>query len=409
MWGKRKNKFSMSAVAALTFSSACALVVLPAAASDSSASGSGLSAAPSASPSSGASTAQAYRIETLASGLDHPWSIAFLPDGSKLVTERVGRLRLIDADGKLVDAPIKNTPFEYVATQAGLMDVAVDPNFADNAFIYLTYAYGEEAANNTRLVRAVYRDGALSDITTLFDALPAKVGGSHYGGRIAFLPDETLVLTLGDGFDHREQAQNLSNHLGKTIRINRDGSIPADNPFVGKDGAKPEIYSLGHRNAQGIVYDPSSQRLFVNEHGPKGGDELNLITPGTNYGWPIASYGLDYTGARVTPYTTWFGMEDPLLHWTPSVAPSGMALYAGTLFPEWQGDLFVSTLVEQSVRRVEMADGVPTGQQSVLFESADARIRDVRSGPDGALYLLTDASDGKVLRVVPASAAGQKP
>ena len=358
---------------------------------------------PSASSGVNAQGSAAYRIDTFAEGLDHPWSIAFLPDGTKLVTERVGRLRVIDPQGKLLPEPVQNTPFEYVATQAGLMDVAVDPDFAQNQLIYLTYAYGEARGNNTRLVRARYSDGALSEVTTLFDALPAKVGGSHYGGRIAFLPDDTLVLTLGDGFDHREEAQNLGNHLGKTVRLNRDGSIPSDNPFVGKAGAKPEIYSLGHRNAQGIVYDSAHQRLFLNEHGPRGGDELNAVTGGTNYGWPIASFGRDYTGARVTPYTTWAGTKDPLLHWTPSIAPSGMALYRGDLFPQWQGDLFVSTLVEKSVRRLAMEGGQPTGEQEVLFESADARIRDVRSGPDGALYLLTDDENGKVLRVVPAT------
>lgn len=342
----------------------------------------------------------AYRIETVVQGLDHPWSLAFLPDGRMLVTERVGRLRVVDARGQLQPQAVANVPVEYVDTQAGLMDVAVDPDFATNRFIYLTYAYGNAQANNTRLVRAKFDQDKLTDVQTLFSAKPTKAGGAHFGGRIAFLPDGTLVLTLGDGFDHREQAQNLSNHLGKTVRLNRDGSVPANNPYVKRPGAAPEIYTTGHRNVQGIVYDSTNDRLYINEHGPRGGDELNILEAGSNYGWPIASLGLDYTGARVTPYTQWPGMRDGILHWTPSVAPSGMALYQGSQFAQWQGDLFMSTLAERSVRRIAMHEGLPTGEQEVLFADLKKRIRDVRSAPDGALYLLTDEKDGSVLRVM---------
>ncbi|HBX54141.1 MAG TPA: glucose dehydrogenase, partial [Pseudomonas sp.] len=221
-----------------------------------------------------------------------------------------------------------------------------------------------------------------------------------YGGRMAFLADDTLVLTLGDGFDLREQAQNPSNHIGKLVRLNRDGSVPADNPLVGQAGAAAEIYSLGHRNVQGIVYDAQLQRLYSHEHGPRGGDELNLIEAGNNYGWPLISYGVDYTGARITPYSELPGYQQPLLHWTPSVAPASLALYTGELFPDWHGDLFAATLAERSVRRIRVQDGKLAGQE-VLFEELEERIRDVRSGPDGALYLLTDNAEGRLLRVLP--------
>ncbi|WP_339462550.1 PQQ-dependent sugar dehydrogenase [Pseudomonas sp. EA_105y_Pfl2_R69] len=345
--------------------------------------------------------AQDYRIETVTAGLEHPWSLAFLPDGRMLVTERVGRLRIIDKDGSLDPEPVVGVPEAFVAAQAGLMEVLLDPDFARNQWLYLSYAYGTEEANNTRLARGRLVDGQLLDVEVLFSALPAKAGAAHYGGRMVFLPDQTLVLALGDGFDWREQAQNPANHLGKIVRLHRDGSVPADNPLVGQAGAAPEIYSLGHRNVQGIYYDVRLQRLYSHEHGPRGGDELNLIEPGHNYGWPLITYGVDYTGAQISPYTELPGLRQPLLHWTPSVAPSGLTLYRGALFAQWQGDLFASTLAERSVRRMRMVQGQLAGQE-VLFEELDERIRDVRSGPDGALYLLTDNAQGRVLRVLPA-------
>jgi aldose sugar dehydrogenase len=345
--------------------------------------------------------AQDYRIETVTAGLEHPWSLAFLPDGRMLVTERVGRLRVIARDGSLDPEPVTGVPEAFVAAQAGLMEVLPDPDFASNQWLYLSYAYGTEQANNTRLARGRLVDGRLQDVEVLFSALPAKAGAAHYGGRMAFLPDQTLVLTLGDGFDWREQAQNPANHLGKIVRLNRDGSVPADNPLVGQAGAAAEIYSLGHRNVQGIYYDARLQRLYSHEHGPRGGDELNLIEPGHNYGWPLITYGVDYTGAQISPYTELPGLQQPLLHWTPSVAPSGLTLYRGALFAQWQGDLFASTLAERSVRRIRMLHGKLAGEE-VLFEELNERIRDVRSGPDGALYLLTDNAEGRVLRVVPA-------
>ena len=351
----------------------------------------------------GGSLAQAmdYRIETLSEGLEFPWSLAFLPDGRMLVTERVGRLRMIEADGRLLPNPVSGVPQAFVAAQAGLMEVALDPEFASNQWVYLSYAHGSEQANNTRLARGRLVDGGLQDVQVLFTAQPLKRGAAHYGGRIAFLPDQSLVLTLGDGFDWREEAQNPANHLGKLVRVNRDGSVPADNPLVGQAGAAAEIYSLGHRNVQGIVFDAQAQRLYSHEHGPRGGDELNLVEAGRNYGWPLATHGVDYTGALISPYTELPGLQPPLLHWTPSVAPSGLTQYRGSLFPQWQGDLFAATLAERSVRRIRLLDGRLAGEE-VLFEELEERIRDVRSGPDGALYLLTDNANGRVLRVVPA-------
>lgn len=350
----------------------------------------------------GSSVAHAmdYRIETVTEGLEHPWSLAFLPDGRMLVTERVGRLRIIEADGRLNPQPVGGVPAGFVAAQAGLMEVLLDPEFASNQQLYLSYAYGTTQANNTRLSKARLVDGQLQDVQVLFTAQPAKSGAAHYGGRMAWLPDNTLVLTLGDGFDWREQAQNTSNHLGKIVRLNRDGSIPKDNPLVGQAGAAAEIYSLGHRNVQGIAYDNQLQRLYSHEHGPRGGDELNLIEPGNNYGWPLITFGIDYTGAQISPYTELPGLQQPLLHWTPSVAPSSLTIYRGALFAQWQGDLFASTLAERSVRRIRLKDGELAGQE-VLFEELGERIRDVRAGPDGALYLLTDSAEGRLLRVVP--------
>lgn len=342
-----------------------------------------------------------YRIETLTEGLEHPWSLAFLPDGRMLVTERVGRLRLIEADGRLVSDPVAGLPEAFIAAQAGLMEVALDPDYPDNRWLYLSYAHGDVEANNTRLARARLVDNELQDLEVLFTAQPLKAGAAHYGGRLAFLADKTLVLTLGDGFDWREQAQNPGNHLGKIVRLNRDGSVPPDNPLLGQQGAAKEIYSLGHRNVQGIVFDAQQGRLYSHEHGPRGGDELNLIQAGQNYGWPLATFGIDYTGARVSPYSDLPGLTAPLLHWTPSVAPASLTLYRGELFPGWQGDLFAATLAERSVRRIRVQDNMLAGEE-VLFEELGERIRDVRSGPDGALYLLTDNAKGRLLRVVPA-------
>ncbi|MEH6669418.1 PQQ-dependent sugar dehydrogenase [Halopseudomonas sp.] len=343
-----------------------------------------------------------YQVETVAEGLEFPWSLAFLPDGGMLVTERAWRLRYINAEGELQAAAIDGVPEAFVSGQAGLFEVAVDPEYATTKRIFLSYACGTLQANHTCLSSATLTERGLENVDELFRVQPAKAGSAHYGGRIAFLPDHSLLLTLGDGFDYREQAQKTGNHIGSIVRLNRDGSVPEDNPYLDQPGALPELYSIGHRNVQGIVYDAQNNRVLSHEHGPRGGDELNLIAPGNNYGWPKITYGVDYNGSIISPHTALPGLEQPLVQWTPSIAPSGMALYRGELFPQWQGSLMVSTLADRNIRRVELDDGQVSGQET-LFGELQARFRDVRSGPDGALYLLTDASDGKVLKVVPAN------
>lgn len=278
-----------------------------------------------------------YEIVPVAERLDHPWSLTFMPDGSILIPELSGQIRVV-RDGALVDEPVSGVPPVYFRSQGGLFDVVLDPRYSENGFVYLSYAHGSPKSNGTRVTRARFDGTALSDLTVIFDAEPMKDTPVHYGGRLAFLPDETLLVTVGDGFDYREEAQNLSSHLGKIVRIDRDGNVPSDNPFVGQDGAKPEIWSYGHRNQQGLLVDSASGRVYEHEHGAQGGDEINIIEPGKNYGWPVITHGIDYSGARISPYTEYEGMEQPLLHWTPSIAPAGFTLYQGDAFPEWRGD-----------------------------------------------------------------------
>ena len=349
----------------------------------------------------GAATAADYQVETLADGLSNPWSLAFLPDGGMLVTERSGQLRLIDAAGQLRAEPVAGVPEAFVNGQSGLMEVALAPDFAESGELFLSYSCGTRDANHTCLAAATFNGEALENTHEIFRVQPAKKGSAHYGGRIAFLPDNTLLLTLGDGFDYREQAQNTANHLGSIVRLNRDGSAPEDNPFVGQADAMPELYSIGHRNVQGILVDDAG-RVFSHEHGPRGGDEINLIEAGKNYGWPKITYGIDYNGSQISPYTELPGLEQPLVYWDPSIAPSGMTLYQGELFPEWQGSLLVSALAGKEVRRVELK-GNTAGEQESLFTELGERFRDVRTGPDGAVYLLTDSPSGQLLRVVPAN------
>ena len=349
----------------------------------------------------GAATAADYQVETLADGLSNPWSLAFLPDGGMLVTERSGQLRLIDAAGQLRAEPVAGVPEAFVNGQSGLMEVALAPDFAESGELFLSYSCGTRDANHTCLAAATFNGEALENTHEIFRVQPAKKGSAHYGGRIAFLPDNTLLLTLGDGYNYREQAQNTANHLGSIVRLNRDGSAPEDNPFVGQADAMPELYSIGHRNVQGILVDDAG-RVFSHEHGPRGGDEINLIEAGKNYGWPKITYGIDYNGSQISPYTELPGLEQPLVYWDPSIAPSGMTLYQGELFPGWQGSLLVSALAGKEVRRVELK-GNAAGEQESLFTELDQRFRDVRTGPDGAVYLLTDSPSGQLLRVVPAN------
>ncbi|KAA1191874.1 PQQ-dependent sugar dehydrogenase [Pseudohalioglobus sediminis] len=344
-------------------------------------------------------TANSYSLTTVAAGIPYPWSIAFLPDGRYLVTSRQGSLHIVSADGRVGPA-LANTPETYFAGQGGYFDVVLDPEFGNNRTIYLSFAHGQPENNATRVIRATLEDDRLADVTPIFTAATPKATPQHYGGRLLLMSDGTLLLTTGDGFDYREQAQDTFGHLGKVIRINRDGSVPADNPFAdGRDG-DPKVYAYGLRNPQGLALDATSGDIYLHEHGPKGGDELNRVTPGSNFGWPVTSYGVNYSGARVSPFTTHPGITDPLFYWVPSIAPSGLAIYRGRAFPAWRGDLFIGALVDREVRRLQMEQGQVVAQES-LFSELDERIRDVREGPQGALYLLTDGDSGKIIRVTP--------
>src|SRR5450432_1239798 len=343
-----------------------------------------------------------YNVTEIAKGLDHPWSMAFLPDGSILVTERVGRLRLIKG-GSLTLQPIAGVPAVHTGGQAGLFDIVLHPNFEKNNIVYLTYAAGTTAANGTQVARARYDGGALRDLQVIFKAMPLKDTDNHYGGRMAFLPGGTFALTIGEGFEYREKAQDLASDLGKIVRLNDDGSVPQDNPFVGQASVRPEIYTWGHRNEQGLTFDVQSGRLYETEHGPRGGDELNIIVARRNYGWPVITYVMDYSGAYVSPYTQRPGLEQPVIYWTPSIAPSGLAIYRGDKFPAWRGDLFVGALAFKHLRRVHLDEHGNVIDQEQLLNDLNWRIRDVRAAPDGYLYVCTDETDGRVLRLEPAS------
>jgi glucose/arabinose dehydrogenase len=342
-----------------------------------------------------ATAAEDYQLTTLAEGLELPWCITLLPDGDFLITERPGRLRRLGADGTIGE-PIDGVPPVYFAGQGGLHDVLLDPDFQANGTIYLSYAHGNRQANGTRVARATLKDGSLENVEPIFTAEPLKRLPQHFGGKMILLPDGTLMLTVGEGFNYRELAQNPFVTLGKTIRINRDGSIPADNPFADGADGHPAVYSYGHRNPQGLAFDPMTGVIWEHEHGPRGGDEINRIEPGRNYGWPAITYGMDYSGAYVSPFTEHPGMEQPLKYWVPSIAPSGLAVYRGDMFPEWQGSLLVGALNENEVRRVTINPDGTTSEEAVFSEIAE-RIRDVRVGPDGAIYLVTDP--GRILRV----------
>ena len=339
-----------------------------------------------------------YTIEIVASGLDHPWSLAFLPDDRLLVTERSGQLRFID--NGVVSEPIAGVPPVFAKSQGGLFDVVLHPNYAQNGWIYLSYAHGNNKANATRLARARLSNNTLVDLEVLFTATPWKNTPVHYGGRFAFLGDNTLLLGIGDGFDYREMAQRVDSHTGSFVRLNDDGSIPQDNPFLDAKDSLDALWSYGHRNPQGIVYDATHNIVYAHEHGPAGGDELNIIASGNNYGWPIATHGRDYSGAAISPFTEYEGTVQPVLHWTPSIAPGGMALVTGDAFPQLRGDLLVAALKEREIRRVHISSDGTFIQQS-LFKNLGHRMRDVRVSKDGTLYLLTDASNGQVLRVSP--------
>jgi glucose/arabinose dehydrogenase len=344
-----------------------------------------------------------FRIETLASGLEHPWAVAFLPDGRALITERPGRIRLLSKDGKLSE-PVAGVPDVAAVGQGGLLDIAVSPNFAKDSRIYFSYAEPRGVVNGTavahaRLVAAGEK-AKLEEVTVIFRMEPGRGGGFHFGSRLAFAPDGNLFVTLGER-NAMQPAQDLSGHLGKVVRIGPNGEVPKDNPFVGKEGVRPEIWSYGHRNPQGAAIHPETGRLWIHEHGARGGDEINIPEAGKNYGWPVISYGRHYSGATIGEGSRKPGMEQPIHYWDPSIAPSGMTFYTGDAFAAWKANLFVGALALRHLQRLEL-DGEKVVRTERLLESLRERIRDVRQAPDGTLWLLTDSRNGRLLRLAPA-------
>lgn len=338
----------------------------------------------------------------VAIGLDRPWGLAFLPDGRFLVTEQSGRLRVIGADGTILP-PVTGVPAVLDEGQGGLLDVALDPDFSQNRLVYMSFSEqeGQGDLNHTAVMRGRLSDDAtqLTDVTVIFRQKPGMRSQHHFGSRLVFAPDHTLFVTLGERYSGRDQAQNKANTLGKIVRIRDDGSIPADNPFA-RGGGAPEIWSIGHRNVQGAAINPVSNVLWTHEHGAKGGDEVNIPQAGKNYGWPIITYGVDYSGLPIGEGSAKEGLEQPIYYWRPSIAPSGMAFYSGDKYPGWTGDLFVGALAGRHLARLDVEGDRIVGEEKLLT-GLDARIRDVRAGPDGFLYVLTDESDGALIRLQP--------
>jgi glucose/arabinose dehydrogenase len=349
------------------------------------------------------SSAGGLEVRTFARGLANPWSLAFLPDGRMLVTERPGRMRIVTTEGQL-SPPLKGVPDVWASGQGGLLDVIVDKSFVQNKTLYFCFAERTGGGGRTAIARAKLNDGSgrLDETKIIFRQEGPLSSGNHYGCRIAQADDGNLFVTLGDHFAARDQAQALGDHLGKVIRITTDGSAAAGNPFIGRAGAKPEIWSYGHRNGQGLAINPASGELWEIEHGPRGGDEVNIIGKGKNYGWPVIGYGIDYSGAKIHESTAKDGMEQPVKHWVPSIAPSGMLFYTGKLFPKWSGSLFTGALAGTMLVRLQL-NGNAVASEERLLKNLHERIRDVRQGPDGALWLLTDSSSGRILRVSPSS------
>lgn len=342
------------------------------------------------------------QLDVLAEGLEHPWALVFLPEGEVLITERPGRLRVF-RDGKLQPEPVSGLPPVHPNGQGGLLDLVLHPDFERNRLLYFSYVDRDRQGFTTRVARARYRDGQLSELQPVFTAEPRSNGGRHFGGRMVFDADGYLYISVGDRGE-MDRAQNLNDHAGKIIRLRDDGSIPADNPWVGEAGQRPEIYAYGTRNAQGMALHPVTGDVWAQEHGPRGGDEVNRIRAGLNYGWPKATHGVDYTGLSLTPHKTLPGMESPLWHWTPSIAPSGMLFYTGELFPRWQGQLLIGALAGQLISRLEVTaegDAWQVVERERLLQS-EGRIRDLQQAPDGSIWILTDARRGQLLRLTPA-------
>ncbi len=352
-------------------------------------------------------TQPAVKHVTVIEGLEHPWGMDWLPNGDILVTERSGRLRIVK-NGKLEPQPIQGVPEVLAVGQGGLLDVAVHPNFTTNGYVYLTYASGTRNQNQTRIARAILEDNQLREVEVIFEVSPVKTRGQHFGSRLQWLQDGTLLASIGDGGNpplkidgelSREQAQKLDSYLGKIIRINDDGTIPDDNPFLAQENVNPAIWSYGHRNIQGLAIDKETGQVWSTEHGSRGGDELNKIVAGENYGWPVVTHSKEYTGGEISDQRSLPGMVDPLVVWTPAIAPSGLTVYDGDKFPDWKGDLFAGGLVAREVIRIDLNDANEiVGKYPIKFQQ---RVRDVKQGSDGLIYVLTDDKKGKLIRLEP--------
>jgi glucose/arabinose dehydrogenase len=356
---------------------------------------------------------------TLFRGLEHPWGMTWLPEGDPtgdmLITERPGRLRVV-REGALVPEPVSGVPEIFAENQGGLLDVSLHPDFGDNRLVYLTLAHGDQEANRTRVVRGRLDGMTLTDVEVVFEVGVAKVGGQHFGSRIIWLPDDTMLVSIGDGGNPpislggefiRNKAQELDYHLGKILRLTPDGTPPEDNPFVDAEPALPEVWSYGHRNVQGLAWDPIRKQVWATEHGALGGDELNQPRAGINYGWPKATYSREYTDG--TPIATQPSIDqaaDPVVVWMTAIAPSGLAVYTGDHFPEWKGDLFAGGLISQDVRHIVFDEAGNVADQKAL--RIGARVRDVAQGPDGHLYVLTDEDSGRLIRIEPAAVTGDQ-
>ena len=340
-----------------------------------------------------------YKFETILSNLDDAWSFEFLSEDKIIYTEMPGKLKIASlSDGSVVT--LRNVPKVQYASQGGLSEVVLDPDFESNKKIYLSYsAKNSDGKSTLYLMSAELNEDSLENNKIIFEAKAPRRIPVHLGAKIAFLEDGTILLASGDGFDHREKAQTLDNHFGKIIRINKDGTIPTNNPFVDVEGALPDIYSYGHRNMQGLIVTKSGQ-IFEHEHGPRGGDEMNLIEPSLNYGWPAITYGIDYSGAVISPFTEKEGMEQPLFHWTPSIAPSDMIFYEGNRYPKLTNSFLVTALVSKDVKKITFSESGKELQES-LFSELNSRLRNIQASPDGLIYLMTDGPRGKLIKVVP--------
>lgn len=338
------------------------------------------------------------RVTELAKGLDHPWGLAFLPEGQMLVTERSGRLLLFDRDGKS-PRPIAGVPKVHTGGQAGLLGIAISPAFAQDRLVYLSFAEPGDGGASTAVARGRLGNGTLENVQVIWRQTPKVSGNNHWGSRLVFARDGALFVTTGERYSQRDRAQDLTSTLGKVVRINADGSIPPDNPFVKRNGALPEIWSYGHRNLQGAALHPVTGQLWTIEHGPRGGDEVNIPQPGKNYGWPVITYGIEYSGGKIGEGTTKVGMEQPVYYWDPVIAPSGATFYTGKAFPAWKGSLFVGSLTPGALVRLQLDGARVVNEERYLGDIG--RVRDVVQGPEGFLYLLTDENNGRLLRIEP--------